>query len=331
MNPNNDKLTWSNNFEYYFSEYMPDSYKKNLNMSTAFEHVWDVQSKWNTPTNLELKLGEFSLIWDGIILDYLKTNANRYAQNLWSDHGPTLRKIKSGIFTKDPEVKLLIDTVAHIQDEMYGMSKKTVDAITSTMSTLPTEAKEWTKDLTDDMLELYMWMKYGKSGRSVGDLIHDAWALARMIEYPPGGVFNTYIEKTDVGVADRRPAEVKWSAFDSDKEFNATLQVRRLGQFQPYSGLDPEERDRDDIPMIAIVLALQLYPKAAERLKASFDSLDKVEGGTGHKWSPTTRRATVADGSKRVLYKNPKFPGDFRVRKMRKGRDGRMHAIYVKP
>ena len=49
-----------------------------------------------------------------------------------------------------------------------------------------------------------------------------------------------------------------------------------------------------------------------------------------NKWSPTTRRATLDDGSIRVLFKNPMFPGELRIRKMRKGRDGRLTASYVR-
>ena len=48
-------------------------------------------------------------------------------------------------------------------------------------------------------------------------------------------------------------------------------------------------------------------------------------------WSPTARKVTIKDGSRRVLYKNPRFPGELRIRKMRKGRDGKMTASYVKP
>ena len=50
-----------------------------------------------------------------------------------------------------------------------------------------------------------------------------------------------------------------------------------------------------------------------------------------HKWTPTTRKVTIGDGSKRVLYRNPKFPGETRIRKMRQGRDGMVKAVYVKP
>ena len=47
------------------------------------------------------------------------------------------------------------------------------------------------------------------------------------------------------------------------------------------------------------------------------------------KWTATARKVTLDDGSKRVLYKNPEYPGETRIRKMRKGRDGRMKAVYV--
>jgi hypothetical protein len=50
-----------------------------------------------------------------------------------------------------------------------------------------------------------------------------------------------------------------------------------------------------------------------------------------NKWLPTPRKATLKDGSKRILYKNPHYPGDLRIRKMRKGKDNRMTATYVKP
>lgn len=50
------------------------------------------------------------------------------------------------------------------------------------------------------------------------------------------------------------------------------------------------------------------------------------------KWTPTGRRITIPDGSKRALYANPAMPGELRIRKMRQhGRDGRTTATYVKP
>jgi hypothetical protein len=49
------------------------------------------------------------------------------------------------------------------------------------------------------------------------------------------------------------------------------------------------------------------------------------------KWTATTRHTKLPDGSERVLYKNPKYPGETRIRKMHKGRDGKMKAAYVKP
>ena len=49
------------------------------------------------------------------------------------------------------------------------------------------------------------------------------------------------------------------------------------------------------------------------------------------KWTATQRHAKLPDGSKRVLYKNPKYPGESRIRKMKQGRDGKMKAAYVKP
>ena len=48
-------------------------------------------------------------------------------------------------------------------------------------------------------------------------------------------------------------------------------------------------------------------------------------------WTSTGRNTTLKDGSKRVLYKNPKYPGEYRIRKMRQNRDGKMVAAYVKP
>ena len=72
-----------------------------------------------------------------------------------------------------------------------------------------------------------------------------------------------------------------------------------------------------------------------DRLKKMTEP-EKMKGLNGGskaaaRWSPTARKATLKDGSKRVLYKNPKFPGELRVRKMRQGKDGRMTATYVKP
>ena len=35
--------------------------------------------------------------------------------------------------------------------------------------------------------------------------------------------------------------------------------------------------------------------------------------------------------TKRTLYRNPALPGEFRIRKVRKGADGRGKVVYVKP
>ena len=54
-------------------------------------------------------------------------------------------------------------------------------------------------------------------------------------------------------------------------------------------------------------------------------------GGPRPLWTATGRKTTLMDGSTRVMYKNPKFPGQLRIRKMRKGRDGKLAATYVVP
>lgn len=48
-------------------------------------------------------------------------------------------------------------------------------------------------------------------------------------------------------------------------------------------------------------------------------------------WISTGRKTTLPDGSVRALYRNAAHPGELRVRRMRRGRDGRTSAVYVKP
>ena len=47
-------------------------------------------------------------------------------------------------------------------------------------------------------------------------------------------------------------------------------------------------------------------------------------------WTSTGRKGTTKDGSMRVLFGHPAKPGELRVRTMRKGRDGKVKAVYVK-
>ena len=47
-------------------------------------------------------------------------------------------------------------------------------------------------------------------------------------------------------------------------------------------------------------------------------------------WSATKRTVKLPDGSTRVVYRNLAFPGELRIRKMRKGANGKTHAGYVK-
>ena len=53
---------------------------------------------------------------------------------------------------------------------------------------------------------------------------------------------------------------------------------------------------------------------------------------TSATWVPSKPRRTVriADGSVRVLYSNPRYPGQHRIRKGRRGGDGRITYSYVK-
>ena len=50
---------------------------------------------------------------------------------------------------------------------------------------------------------------------------------------------------------------------------------------------------------------------------------------TNGQWSPTGRKVTLKDGTKRALYSNPSKPGDLRMRKMAR-RGGKVVATYVK-
>lgn len=55
----------------------------------------------------------------------------------------------------------------------------------------------------------------------------------------------------------------------------------------------------------------------------------KKQKNTIHsKWVSTGRKVASKDGQK-VLYENPGFPRQLRIKKMRKGRDGKLTAIYV--
>ena len=45
-------------------------------------------------------------------------------------------------------------------------------------------------------------------------------------------------------------------------------------------------------------------------------------------WARTTRKVVLKDGSVRTLYSNA---GQMRIRQMRKRRDGKITAVYVKP
>ena len=57
-----------------------------------------------------------------------------------------------------------------------------------------------------------------------------------------------------------------------------------------------------------------------------------VLGGARSIWtSVKPRHVVLPDGSTRALYKNPKFRGELRIRKMRMGKDGRNKAVYVAP
>ena len=53
----------------------------------------------------------------------------------------------------------------------------------------------------------------------------------------------------------------------------------------------------------------------------------RIVQNTGkNSWTATAKKAVLADGSERVLYRNPARPGELRLRRIRDGK-----ATYVKP
>ena len=46
-------------------------------------------------------------------------------------------------------------------------------------------------------------------------------------------------------------------------------------------------------------------------------------------WTATKRHTVLPNGRKRTLYTNIGYPGEYRIRKMKRGGDGRMRATFV--
>ena len=101
---------------------------------------------------------------------------------------------------------------------------------------------------------------------------------------------------------------------------------------------------RDSFPHADVARAtaelLEQFPgeikgNAMNAASATFRSQTPTTRGgyaaTSDKWSATGRKATGPDGIARALYRNPRFPGEARVRRMRKGRNGKVTATYVRP
>jgi hypothetical protein len=119
--------------------------------------------------------------------------------------------------------------------------------------------------------------------------------------------------------------------------------------FATYLDYDPDTASNyvddvhpDGVPRIdgyAKVLSI-MYPYTGHHKSAFTHSIAEENansrggstiGGAGGSWTSTGRKVTLKDGSKRSLYKNPSKPGDLRIRRMAKHRNGRTVATYVKP
>ena len=113
------------------------------------------------------------------------------------------------------------------------------------------------------------------------------------------------------------------------------------GKSEPYGEeniIISEEELRNKANFVATPIDTPKYTVAKcirtrdEKYVGSYPTLGGGRRGTAvAKWTATTRHTKLPDGSKRVLYKNPKYPGEARIRKMHKGRDGKMKAAYVTP
>ena len=72
--------------------------------------------------------------------------------------------------------------------------------------------------------------------------------------------------------------------------------------------------------------------RLGDGIKPSWNNMPRRGGApSAPHWTPTGRKVTLGDGSRRSLFKNHKFPGQLRVRKMHKGRDGKLSATYILP
>ena len=193
-------------------------------------------------------------------------NMTPYVTNLWSTHGKALQSINPQAFS--PRALLLVRTIAHIQDGLYSVpqGEDLTRALSSLLITRPTSASwsDWDEAWnghSDDLAELYMWLAYGQTMPGP-ELVHDAWALARMIKWSKAD--GTLAVFQDQVRADRPIFKL---AFGWTTPSNT--QVRHQKNLVPFNNLALDEQSKDYVPLLAITTSCFLFPDAVNELKAT--------------------------------------------------------------
>ena len=129
--------------------------------------------------------------------------------------------------------KDLIQSFASVQDHMYGY---------------PSDNYEWFQShFTDDIIQIVLgvWSFQNLTDKALTDLkplMHDAWALARLIKFD-GNSVQPYSESGVDGDPNKQLVDIPF--IFNGKQMTAKVQQRRVKQFVEYSELPSDEKNKD--------------------------------------------------------------------------------------
>lgn len=178
-----------------------------------------------------------------------------YLNYLVKDKG--LSAFNPGAFFDHPDnkaVEHILVTFATKQDRDYGDTSEPPTA--------------WrAPGHTDDLFEIYFLHRFlqarDRGARTPSTVMHDAWALSRMVQYDDSGGLVDYVES---GTGDGSPPVIdSQEAFDMYVDAGRLLvripfargtrstliQARRMMQFVSFEGLPRFEQDKDRVPVDA--------------------------------------------------------------------------------
>ena len=212
------------------------------------------------------------------------------------------------------DLRVAILNFAQMQDSLYY---KTYQKL----------ANELNRTHTDDLLEMYIGLKYLKNNEYASNdnlsIMHDAWALARMFDFDferctfgpckealdnatEAETFVQLMDAAKTGGEVAKKTVITQDIIVSDHVLKARIQARHLFNFVHFKDLIYEVAITDTPPLMTFLTKIKLRAEGEDKALKYVLGIAAQAGGAKHKSYKRTDKRVSVGGRKAVVYEGPR-------------------------